>query len=119
MDKAAVFGTADGGSIPFKGAEKRSFEAQAHMQLSKKHWYVYIVHCSDGSLYTGISTNLSRREYEHNNDKIRGAKSLRGKLPVRLIYSETFQNRKLAAKREREIKGWRREKKLQLLKGSP
>jgi putative endonuclease len=78
-------------------------------------WFVYIVKCKDDSLYTGITTDPKRREHEHNSDRIRGAKSLSGRLPVKLIYKEVYNNQKDAAKREREIKGWRREKKLSLI----
>ena len=77
-------------------------------------WYVYIVECNDDSLYTGITTNLERRVSEHN--KKVGAKSVRGKLPVKLIYHERVENKVIAAKREREIKGWNRIKKLELIK---
>ena len=77
-------------------------------------WFVYIVKCADESLYTGITTNTDRRTWEHNNSKL-GAKSLKGKLPVKLIYKERYENKFEAAKREREIKGWRREKKLELI----
>lgn len=76
-------------------------------------WFLYIAKCSDGSLYTGITTDLKRRECEHNDGS--GAKSLRGKLPVTLIYFEKFDSQQEAAKREREIKGWRREKKIKLI----
>ncbi len=77
------------------------------------NWFVYIVRCKDGSLYTGITTNLNRRISEHNGKQ--GAKSLLGKLPVVLVYSEKFNSQRNSAKREREIKGWRREKKLKLI----
>ncbi|MBI3980445.1 GIY-YIG nuclease family protein [Candidatus Microgenomates bacterium] len=77
-------------------------------------WYTYIARCRDDSLYTGITPDLQRREWLHNHKK--GAKSLLGKLPVKIIYSEKFVNRILAAKREREIKRWKREKKLNLIR---
>jgi len=80
-------------------------------------WYVYIVKCIDGSLYTGITTDLKRRILEHNS-KI-GAKSLLGKLPVTLVHQEISKNKITAAIREREIKGWRRDKKLNLIEGLP
>jgi len=80
-------------------------------------WFVYIVKCKDESLYTGITTDTKRRLYQHNN-KI-GAKSLRSKIPVFLVYSEKYLNQIEAARREREIKGWSRNKKLKLIKGSP
>jgi len=78
-------------------------------------WFVYIVKCSDSSFYTGITTNLDRRIWQHNNKL--GAKSIRGKLPVKLVHKELYNNQHEAAKREREIKSWRREKKLKLIKG--
>ncbi len=77
-------------------------------------WYLYIVKCKDNSLYTGITTNIRRRLFEHNNRL--GAKSIRGKLPVILAYKEAYDNQIEAARREREIKGWRREKKIKLIK---
>lgn len=76
-------------------------------------WYVYIVECKDESFYTGITISIKRRIEEHNG-KI-GAKSLRGKIPVKLVYSEKYKNQIEAARREREIKSWKREKKLQLI----
>ena len=81
------------------------------------NWFVYIVECSDNSLYTGITTNIQRRVKEHNN-RI-GAKSLKCKLPVKVVYSEKYYNQRQAAKREKEIKGWCRNKKLSLIKHSP
>ncbi len=80
-------------------------------------WHVYIVKCSDESLYTGITTDIGRRVNEHNSKL--GAKSVRGKLPVELVYKEDFDKQIDAAKREGEIKGWTREKKLQLVTGLP
>lgn len=76
-------------------------------------WFVYLLKCSDGSLYTGITTDIDRRVEEHN-----GGKSIftRGRVPVALIYSEKSTGRSSATKREKEIKGWRREKKLELIK---
>lgn len=79
-------------------------------------WYLYLVQGSDNSLYTGITTDIRRRVQEHNQKK--GAKALKGKLPVKLVYQETFPDQISAAKREREIKGWRREKKLKLIENS-
>jgi len=78
-------------------------------------WFLYIVKCKDGSYYTGITTDIKRRLLEHNN-KI-GAKSLKGKLPVNLVHSETFNNQAEAAKRESEIKSWRKQKKVALING--
>ncbi len=76
-------------------------------------WFLYILKCSDNSLYTGITTDIFRRIKEHNS-KI-GAKSLRGRLPVELVYTEEYSNQKEAAKRERNIKSWSRKYKLKLI----
>ncbi|MFH0979738.1 MAG: GIY-YIG nuclease family protein [Candidatus Roizmanbacteria bacterium] len=78
-------------------------------------WYLYIVKCSDNSLYTGITTNITRRIYEHNTDNLKGSKSLRGKRPVKLVYKEIFKTQNEARKREVAIKNWKRKYKLQLI----
>jgi len=79
------------------------------------NWYVYIVKCRDDSLYTGITNDLKRRLFEHNTDNLKGAKSLRGKRPVRLVYSEEYKTQIEARKREVAIKNWKREYKLKLI----
>ena len=76
--------------------------------------FVYIVKCVDRSLYTGVTKNLGRRIWQHNNSKF-GAKAIKGKRPVILVYSEIHKTLGEALKREKEIKGWRREKKLNLI----
>ncbi|PID84369.1 endonuclease [Candidatus Gracilibacteria bacterium] len=65
---------------------------------------LYILRCRDGSLYTGITTDIDRRIKEHNGERKGGAKYTRGRHPVSLVYSENFVNRSEASKREREIK---------------
>ena len=77
-------------------------------------WFLYIVKAQDESLYTGITTDISRRLIEHNNGK--GAKCLRGKLPVELVYNEEYETSSEARKREAAIKNWTREFKLKLIK---
>ncbi len=77
--------------------------------------YIYIVECSDGSLYTGYTTDLERRMKEHNSNT--GAKYTRGRTPVSLLYYEEFDNRSEATKRECEIKKLRKNKKLLLING--
>jgi len=79
------------------------------------NWYVYIAQCKDSSLYTGITTDLKRRLLEHNSDDSKGAKSLRGKRPVKLVYSEEHKTQIGARKREVSIKNWKREYKLKLI----
>ena len=78
---------------------------------------MYIVKCADWSLYTGITKDLKRRVREHNFDNRLGAKSLRCKRPVSLVYYEAFENQIEAARRERSIKHWTREYKLKLIEG--
>ena len=76
-------------------------------------WFLYILRCKDESFYTGITWDLKRRIREHNT---RTKSSLQlSKVPVRLVYWERFIDRYMAAKREKEIKGWRRSKKEQLI----
>ena len=75
---------------------------------------VYIVECSDGSLYTGYTLNLENRIWQHNFAK-QGAKSIKGKLPVKLVHWEEYKTKSQALKRELKIKSWTREKKLKLI----
>ena len=74
--------------------------------------FLYIVECVNKSFYTGITWNLKKRISEHNNGESIATK---GKLPVKLVYWEVHKDRLLAAKREKEIKGWGRIKKLALI----
>jgi len=67
-------------------------------------YYVYIVRCSDDTLYTGIATELERRIEEHNGNTDKGAKYTRTRRPVILVYSEEYIDRSSASKREYEIK---------------
>jgi len=67
-------------------------------------WFVYLIRCADGSLYTGISTDVERRFQEHCAGGIRGAKYLRGKGPLQLVYQTTAANRSEASRLEYRIK---------------
>ncbi|MDB4620650.1 GIY-YIG nuclease family protein [Flavobacteriaceae bacterium] len=88
------------------------------MESKQIEWWVYLVSCSDGSLYTGITTNVERRISEHNTSK-KGAKYTRNKRPVRLVYSEAQSDRSTASKREYFIKKLSRDEKLKLIKKEP
>jgi putative endonuclease len=83
-----------------------------------KPWNVYIVRCADGSLYTGIATDIERRMAEHNSDDTLGAKYTRGRRPVKLVYSEHCDSRSDAARRESEIKRMKRDAKQNLITGT-
>lgn len=76
-------------------------------------FYTYMVKCNDGTLYTGYTTDLDKRIKTHN--KGLGAKYTRGRLPVRLVYFESFTNKSQAMKREYSIKQLSRREKLQLI----
>ncbi|WP_440006910.1 GIY-YIG nuclease family protein [Halomicrococcus sp. SG-WS-1] len=76
------------------------------------HW-VYVVQCSDGSFYTGYTTDVERRVAEH--DAGEGAKYTRGRTPVELVHAERFETRSAAMSREYEIKQLRRREKERLV----
>jgi putative endonuclease len=75
---------------------------------------LYILKCSDNSLYTGIALDLEKRLEVHRSGK--GSKYVRAHLPFQLVYTETFDSKSGAMKREAEIKGWSREMKIRNLK---
>ena len=77
--------------------------------------YTYIVRCSDGTLYTGWTTDVELRVRTHNSGK--GAKYTRSRLPVTLVYYETYPTRQEAMRREWEIKQLTREEKKRLIDG--
>ena len=77
-------------------------------------WFVYIIEASDGSLYTGITTDVERRFAEHAEGK-KGAKYFYGRKPVRVVYREQGHSRSTASQREAEIKAMSRAEKQQLV----
>ena len=77
--------------------------------------YVYILLCADGSLYTGWTNDLKKRVAVHNAGK--GAKYTKARRPVTLVYSEAFETKQQAMRREWEIKCLSRQEKLLLIKG--
>lgn len=77
-------------------------------------WFAYILLCSDGSLYTGSSNNPTVRFVDHKNGK--GGRYTRSHKPLKLVYTEKFESKSGALKREMQIKGWSREKKIRILK---
>jgi putative endonuclease len=82
------------------------------------NWYVYILWCADGSLYTGITRDLERRLAEHNEGGRAGARYTRGRRPVKLVYSEEADSQAAAARREAEIKALSRLQKERLVSGA-
>jgi len=73
-------------------------------------WYVYILRCSDETLYTGVTTDVERRVREHTSIK-KGSSYARGRLPVKVVYQETHPDRPSALKREIQIKSWPKQEK--------
>jgi len=78
-----------------------------------KPWFVYIVRCSDGTLYTGIAVDVEARIKAHNNGL--GAKYTKPRRPVILLYQEKLSNRSEATKREYAIKKLSKKNKLRLV----
>ena len=76
-------------------------------------YFVYLLECRDGSLYTGITTDLARRLAEHQ--KGTGGNYTRARGALKMVYTEPHPNRSSASRRESEIKGWPRAKKLGLV----
>ena len=77
------------------------------------NWFVYMILCSDASLYTGITTDVSRRYHQHAHAK--GAKYFRGRQPVSLLYVEKGHDRSSASRREMSIKQMNKKDKMSLL----
>ena len=81
-------------------------------------WTVYILRCSDDTLYTGITRDVERRIEEHNGSGLLGARYTRARRPVRLVYFESHETRSEAARREYEIKHLSREEKEALIRAA-
>jgi len=75
--------------------------------------FVYIIQCADDTLYTGWTTDIEARIETHNQGN--GAKYTRGRGPVKLVYSEAFEDKSTAMRREAEIKKLTREEKFSLI----
>ena len=77
-------------------------------------YHLYILKCADGTLYTGITTDLKRRIAEHNDKKL-GARYTSARRPVKMVFSRKFKNRSLASKEEARIKKLKKSEKLKLI----
>lgn len=78
-------------------------------------FFVYVLECEDGSLYTGIATDVARRFEEHSTGK--GARFTRSRKPKHILYTEQHPDRSTASKREAEIKQMSRIEKIKLVSG--
>ncbi|MFA6410412.1 MAG: GIY-YIG nuclease family protein [Candidatus Buchananbacteria bacterium] len=81
-----------------------------------KIYYVYILLCSDNHFYTGVTSNLEKRLFEHKNGTIKSCYTYKRR-PVTLKFYQEFQDVSEAIQREKQVKGWTREKKQALIDG--
>ena len=83
--------------------------------MKKSTWYLYMLECGDGSLYTGVTTDLNRRARRHRAGS--DSRYVRSRGAKQIVYVEPCADRAAALRREYEIKGWSRQKKLSLVNG--
>jgi predicted GIY-YIG superfamily endonuclease len=83
-------------------------------ETTNKAWFLYLLRCADGSLYTGITNNVTRRCQQHNAGT--ASRYTRSRLPVELIYQESHVSRSVALKRELAVKAMSREEKESLVR---
>ena len=93
-------------------------DASVQGDESKEMHYIYLVRCSDDSLYCGWTTDLKRRIDAHNGHIPGGAQYTRGRRPVTLVYAESFHQKQEAQRREYAIKRMTKTKRLRLIKGA-
>ena len=79
-------------------------------------WHLYLIRCHDGSLYTGITTDVARRFAEHQENNGAGAKYLRGRGPLELVFQKRLGSRSLALGVERKVKKLSKARKEDLLR---
>lgn len=84
------------------------------MAIAADSWVLYIVQCNDGTLYTGITTDIERRLHEHNHSH-KAAKYTRSRRPVKLVYQAACKSRAEAASSEYRIRHLARSEKLRLI----
>ncbi len=82
-----------------------------------EQWFVYIIECSDSTFYIGTTNDVEKRIAKHNSGK--GAKYTRGRTPVKLKYTQAFENRSEACKHEYKLKRYSREEKIALFSPTP
>ena len=79
-------------------------------------WYLYMVRCDDGSLYTGISTDVAHRFAQHRGEGDAGSKYLRGRVPLTLVLQKNLGSKSLALKVERKVKKLSKARKEELIR---
>lgn len=98
-------------TVPGRRARPRSRADRRAEAAADKAWLVYVLRCSDGTLYTGCTNDLERRLGRHQQGSV---KYTRGRLPVAVLHTEEVADRGSALRREAAIKRLRREQKLRL-----
>lgn len=101
---------------PWLAATPERSVATAALKVANTEYSVYIVRCADDTYYTGIAADVARRMVEHENSP-RGAKYLKGRGPLQLLYSEVVGNRSIASQLEYRIKKLDRSDKEALIDG--
>lgn len=86
------------------------------MEETGSRWWLYMLRCADGTLYTGITTDVERRLAEHNSGK--GAKYTRSRRPVEVVYREPCPDKSAALRREIAVKRLSRAHKCKLMEGN-
>ncbi len=79
-------------------------------------WYLYLVRCHDGSLYTGISTDVAHRLAQHRGEGGAGSKYLKGRAPLTLVFQKNLGSKSLALKVERKVKKLSKARKEELIR---
>lgn len=86
--------------------------------MTEKQWFLYMVRTAAGQLYTGISVDPNRRLRQHNGELTGGAKALRGKGPLQLVYQQIYHDRSCASKAEYQLKQLNKAAKERLIRES-
>ena len=79
-------------------------------------WHLYLIRCRDGSLYTGITTDVAHRFEEHQKNSDKGAKYLRGRGPLMLVFKKKLRSKNLALCMENKVKKLSKAKKEELIR---
>ena len=93
--------------------DSRPATSETHQVVAE--WYVYMVQCADGTVYTGVTTDLSRRISQHNGALAGGARYTRSRRPVVLVWSAACTSRSAAQKEELAVRRLSRQKKMALI----
>ena len=78
--------------------------AKKHEETKMNNWFLYVIRCKNGRLYTGITTDVERRFAEHTSNDKKGAKCLRGKAPLTLVMKKKIGSRSMALQIEARVK---------------